>query len=232
MLKPLIFKRSAFFVAIFALAFSAQGLAGWDGGTHADNEQEEAMKLEPDLDNGKAIFNDNCTHCHREDGIGYHKRIGRIPGNLPQLAGQHRNVLIKQLVDIRSGNRDNPAMYPFTLDRFIGGPQEVADVTAYITTLAINEDNQVGMGNDLEHGKALYDEHCSKCHGDNGEGDNDELYPRLQGQNYTYMLRQFEWIRDGRRRNANEKMQEQIASFTYRDMKAVIDYTSRLKPKK
>jgi hypothetical protein len=42
------------------------------------------------------------------------------------------------------------------------------------------------------------------------------------------MLRQFIWIKDGKRRNANDKMVEQIQKFSYREMQAVIDYSSRL----
>ena len=42
------------------------------------------------------------------------------------------------------------------------------------------------------------------------------------------MLRQFEWIRDGKRRNANPDMMKQIASFSNEDMQAVINYVSRL----
>lgn len=40
------------------------------------------------------------------------------------------------------------------------------------------------------------------------------------------MLRQFEWIRDGKRRNANLDMVEQIKGFTDKDMQAVISYVS------
>ena len=37
-------------------------------------------------------------------------------GTFPQLAGQHTTVLIKQMADIRAGERDNPTMYPFAAD--------------------------------------------------------------------------------------------------------------------
>jgi len=42
------------------------------------------------------------------------------------------------------------------------------------------------------------------------------------------MLRQFEWIRDGKRRNANPDMVEQIKTFTDKDMQMVINYVSRI----
>ena len=57
-------------------------------------------------------------------------------------------------------------------------------------------------------------------------GDVEKFYPRINGQHYKYMLRQFEWIRDGKRRNANPEMVEQIKNFNDEDMQAVINYVS------
>ncbi len=46
------------------------------------------------------------------------------------------------------------------------------------------------------------------------------------------MLRQFEWIRDGKRRNANPDMVKQIKGFSDKDMQMVINYTARHLPPK
>jgi cytochrome c553 len=46
------------------------------------------------------------------------------------------------------------------------------------------------------------------------------------------MLRQFEWIRDKKRRNANPDMVKQIQGSSDEDMINVIDYVSRQKPPK
>lgn len=191
----------------------------------AGGEKDEAMLLEPDLENGVEVY-EVCAACHLTEGWGTEE------GTFPQLAGQHRDVLIKQLADIRALNRDNPTMYPFALPESIGDAQALADVTAYITTLPMNPENGVGPGDNLEHGKKLFEDNCVKCHGDHGQGDEEKFYPRLEGQHYKYMLRQFEWIRDGKRRNANPDMVKQIEGFSDADMVAVIDYTARLKPPK
>ena len=71
---------------------------------------------------------------------------------------------------------------------------------------------------------------CVKCHGETCMGDVEKFYPRINGQHYKYMLRQFEWIRDGKRRNANPEMVEQIERFTARDISAVMAYTASLRP--
>jgi cytochrome c553 len=191
----------------------------------AGGEKDDAMLLTPDLENGLDVY-EVCAACHLTEGWGTKE------GTFPQLAGQHRNVLIKQLADIRALNRDNPTMYPFALPESIGDAQALADVTAYIEILPMNPDNGVGPGDKLEHGKKLYEDHCVECHGENGRGDPEKFYPRIEGQHYKYMLRQFEWIRDGKRRNANPDMVKQIEAFSDDDMIAVIDYASRLKPPK
>jgi len=189
----------------------------------AGGEKDEAMHLTPDLDNGLDVY-EVCSACHMPEGW------GTEDGTFPQLAGQHRNVLLKQLADIRALNRDNPTMYPFALPESIGDAQALADVAGYIAKLKMNPAPGVGPGDNLEHGKKLYADNCVKCHGEQGEGSEEKFYPRIQGQHYKYMLRQFEWIRDGKRRNANPDMVKQIQEFSDADMVAVIDYASRLKP--
>jgi cytochrome c553 len=190
-----------------------------------DEEREAAMALKPNLQNGRRVY-ETCAICHTPMGWGVQQ------GRYPQIAGQHPNVTIKQLTDIRQGNRDNPTMYPFAQMGVLGGPQNIADVAAYIAKMPMTPQNAVGPGRDLEHGKAVYKEHCVKCHGPNGEGDNKEFQPRIQGQHYDYLLRQFYWIKDGRRRNADQTMVKQIRGFNDRDIVAVVDYVSRLRPPK
>jgi len=47
---------------------------------------------------------------------------------------------------------------------------------------------------------------------------------------YEYLSRQFHQIKSGRRKNADETMVKQIRDFSERDIVAVVDYTSRLRP--
>lgn len=215
------FKKSAIaamLITLAAPAFAAgdNAAAGWNEG---GGEQDEALGLIPDHENGIEVY-EVCSACHQLNGWGL------TDGTFPQIAGQHINVIIKQLADIRALNRDNPTMYPFALPSEIGGSQAIMDVAAYIAALPMNPENGVGAGDDLEHGEALYKENCVRCHGEEGWGSNEKFYPMIAGQHYNYLVRQYQWIKEGKRRNANPDMVKQIKEFTDDDMKQVINYVS------
>jgi cytochrome c553 len=189
----------------------------------AAREYDEVMALTPDPARGAKVYI-TCAVCHRPDGW------GSPDGDYPQIAGQLSTVIIKQLADIRARNRDNPLMYPFSVPRILGGAQEMADVAAYVSRLPMTADNGKGPGTDLELGKRLYHEHCTKCHGESGEGNPRDHIPAVAGQHYLYQVRQFDAIRSGARKNADPKMTQQIHGFTPQEESAVLDYTSRLTP--
>ena len=237
-------KKSFAFIGALSLglAIAAPSLLAWNEG---GGEQDEAGKILADLKakmandpklkekvrkDGIAVF-EVCSACHTTEGW------GTKDGTFPQLAGQHDTVIIKQLADIRAKNRDNPTMYPFALPQEIknaapevgGGPYAIAVVANYITNLPMNPDNGKGPDDaDLKKGEQLFKDNCVKCHGDKGQGNEEKFFPKIQGQHYKYMMRQFEWIRDGKRRNANPDMVKQIKNFTDEDMKNVINYVSRI----
>ena len=186
-------------------------------------EYDEVMALTPNLDNGRKVYL-TCVVCHGPEGW------GTMDGNYPQIAGQLGTVIIKQLADIRARNRDNPLMYPFSVPSILGGPQNIADVAAYVAQLPMTPANSVGPGVDLELGEQLYMDNCAKCHGRHGEGVEQDYGPLLAGQHFNYLMREFDMIRNNRRKNANASMVKQIEGFSTRDQMAVLDYTSRLRP--
>jgi cytochrome c553 len=182
-------------------------------------EKVEALQLEGNVERGLEAY-EICSACHLPNGA------GRPDGTFPQLAGQHRTVLIKQIADIREGRRDNPIMYPFAIT--LTDPQELADVAAYVETLPIPTDNGKGPGEALDRGGELYARDCVKCHGDHGQGKMEDFFPVLAGQHYAYLLRQIRDIAGGRRRNANPDMVKIVKEYPDEDLVAVVDYMSRL----
>jgi cytochrome c553 len=191
--------------------------------TNANISEEmiKAIELTPDIENGKEIYR-LCASCHMNNGW------GKKDGSFPVIAGQHRNVLIKQLADIRSKHRDNPTMYPFTDPESVGGIQGISDVTAYIASMEKDPTPGLGDGNNVELGKSIYSKRCMQCHGKAAEGNNEAFFPSLKGQHHAYLLRQLKWIRDGYRKNANEVMVTEVKALSDDELDAVADYLSRL----
>jgi cytochrome c553 len=161
-----------------------------------------------------------CQGCHGTDAL------GDATGFYPRLAGQHASVLIKQMVDVREGRRDNPKEFPFTGEHVIT-TQEVADIAVYLAGLPATAPHGQGPGGDFTHAASLYKKDCEICHGAKGEGSGGKFYPKDAGQHYAYLLRQARDIRDGVRRNANPDMVDAIKPYSDADVVAVIDYISR-----
>jgi len=199
------------------------GMVPYEPEVDARLEMQQALALSPNRERGRQVYR-SCSQCHQVDGRGH------PDGSVPQLAGQHREVVIKQLADIRAGNRYNPTMYAFASAERIGGVQAVSDVAGYVAGLQTGADTGKGPGADTALGGELYQKNCARCHGQHGEGDGERHVPRIQSQHYAYLLRQFEWIRDGKRRNADPEMAAQIRGFSDREARAVLDYVSRLEP--
>ena len=205
---------SCFFITLPALADAP-----------LDDELTQAMKLEGNIDRGREVFK-LCLACHSTNGWGLKD------GTFPQLSGQHRSVIIKQLADIRAGNRDNPMMEPIAREAVMGGPQAISDVAAYIGTLPMNPEPGYGKGGNDARAEKLFYRKCAECHGADGSGDAERFFPRIQGQHYEYLLRQLIWMREDKRRNAYPAMVKRIKKMKMKDLELVVDYVSRLKPPK
>jgi len=209
-------KRRYLLYIVFILSFSgvAQGV----------EPIRVVLEFEPDIDNGRHTFG-ICARCHLPEAW------GNDDGTYPQLAGQHVNVLMKQLLDIRSGRRSNPSMQPFVQQRTIGGYQNLSDVVAYISTLPMNPAYTKGPwlppSSAYLEGEQIYSQNCANCHGQAGEGNNALSYPRLQGQHFPYMQRQALLVRDGLRVVAPE-MIALFKALSVDDLDKVLDYISYL----
>ena len=182
------------------------------------------LEFVPDIDNGRHNF-DICARCHLPEAW------GNNDGTYPQLAGQHVNVLMKQLLDIRSGHRSNPSMQPFVQERTIGGYQNLSDVVAYISTLPMNPAHSRGpwtpQDSAYAEGGRIYHQYCASCHGQQGEGDNSLVYPRLQGQHYSYMIRQARLVRNNLR-SVDAAMAGIFKSLSEQELDRVLNYVSYL----
>jgi cytochrome c553 len=209
---------STLFAALGLVLVASIARAG-EVDSFASPELRAATALSGDVVAGEQAYL-SCAVCHGSDGA------GRPDGTFPQLAGQHANVIIKQLVDIRSGRRSNPIMHPYSQQLI--DAQEIADVSEYLSDLPRSPDNGKGSGQNLVAGQRLYERDCQRCHGAAGQGDAARFVPVLAGQHYGYLLRQIRDISAGRRGNAHPEMMLLIERVDDAELRALVDYTSRL----
>lgn len=183
-----------------------------------------ALAITPDAKRGEAEFAEQaCTACHRKDAS------GRPATPTPRLSGQHATVIIKQVLDIRSGLRNNPPMQPMVNEEELS-LQTLADIAAHLQALPVAGTIAKGPGSGVARGKELFDNACSGCHGAEGEGNSFIFAPMLAAQHYTYLLRELGFIRDGKRGNSNPAMASLIKTYTQDDLQAVADYLAQLPP--
>ena len=76
---------------------------------------------------------------------------------------------------------------------------------------------------DLEVAKSIVKEKCHLCHGEEGEASS-AVYPRLAGQNRTYLVKQLKNFRDGKRKS--DTMNEMAAGLTDEQIEALAEYFS------
>jgi cytochrome c553 len=192
--------------------------------SNAQAVEKISIKLDfiPNIGDGTKTF-EVCARCHLPEAW------GNADGTYPQLAGQHINVLMKQLLDIRNGTRHSSLMFPFVQQRTVGGYQELSNVVAYISTLPMNPDHAKGPWKKgtakYKQGKDIYQTNCSSCHGDNGEGNNELVYPKLQGQHFQYMSQQLGRIKSGLRQ-VHPAMQAVIQNLELEQLDKAVNYAS------
>ena len=185
-----------------------------------EGDIKATLALPGDIQRGKDAYAE-CQTCHRTDAS------GRIAFNIPRLSGQHASVLIKQLMDIRSGLRVNQEMRDYMHDSDLT-LQDFADMAAYLQSLPVA--GKIGQGPPelVPHGKELYASDCAGCHGEHGEGRPELFFPMLASQHYGYLLRELDLILSGERGNSNPAMPPILKNYTTDDKQAIAAYLAQL----
>ncbi len=187
------------------------------------NELREALEREPDYEHGRAVY-ETCAACHQADGA------GAAGGDIPNIAGQHFAVVINQLVNFRDTRRLDLRMNAFAASHRLEGPQELADVAAYISNLAPQQTDSRGDGQFTGVGASAYRRACESCHGAGAEGNDRLLHPRLAGQHYGYLVKRMDMMIRGPRFNMSLDHSELLNSLTDEEIIGVADFLARLRP--
>jgi cytochrome c553 len=163
-----------------------------------------------------------CGTCHAP------KAWGSNDGVIPNLAGQQRRYLEKQLGMFRSGARVDPAMQIVAAHPASGNGQDTDALAAYLSGLDWNPNPRMGSGEHLRVGQELFVHICAACHGADGRGDTSNHVPRIAGQHYPYLRRQLDVAAGLHRDLAPPEMTSALRGMRSTEMDALADYISRL----
>jgi cytochrome c553 len=191
-----------------------------DAAGNARRELADALKATPSPVKGEQLFA-QCMACHGADGG------GEANGSTPRIAGQHFRVLVKQLVDFRHGTRWDFRMEGMADRHHLAGPQDIADVAAYVSALRQPGNRGIGSGEFAADGARIYAGECQSCHGVQAEGRETGI-PRLAGQHYAYLMRQMYDAVDGRRPPLSRLHSKRLAPLDFEQVRAVSDFLARI----
>ncbi|MCH2056525.1 MAG: cytochrome c4 [Thalassotalea sp.] len=159
-----------------------------------------------DIELGKAK-SATCVACHAADG-------NSTIAMYPKIAGQHESYIYKQLVEFKSGARNNAVMAGMVAAL---SDEDMKNLSAYFasqTTSKVAKPEKVNeagrklyFGGDSERGITA----CAACHSPSGEGMQAAKFPALVNQHSEYIKIQLEQFRSGVRANDMNGMMQNIA---------------------
>ena len=167
-----------------------------------------------------------CGACHGADG-------NSAAPNFPKLAGQGERYLLKQMNDIKSGNRTVLEMTGLLTNM---SEQDMADIAAYFASQSMSvgaaDPALVKAGEALYRGGKLAEgmPACTGCHSPNGAGNDAAGFPQLGGQHAQYVAKQLTDFREGNRTNDGDSMMMRsvAAKLSNKDIQAISSYIQGL----
>ena len=167
-----------------------------------------------------------CGACHGADG-------NSAAPNFPKLAGQGERYLLKQMNDIKSGNRNILEMTGLLTNM---SEQDMADIAAYFASqnmgVGAADPALVKAGEALYRGGKLAEgmPACTGCHSPNGAGNDAAGFPQLGGQHAQYVAKQLTDFREGNRTNDGDSMMMRsvAAKLSNKDIQAISSYIQGL----
>jgi cytochrome c553 len=167
-----------------------------------------------------------CIACHGADGN------STLMPVYPKLAGQHASYIAKQLMEFKSGARQDPTMNGMAAAL---SEEDMADIGAFFSGLTASvgsaDAQKAVAGKKIYEGgdKAKGISACMACHGPSGAGNPGAAFPALSGQNGAYMVKALNDFRSGARANdLNGMMRDIAAKMSDSDIAAVAEYIGGL----
>ena len=167
-----------------------------------------------------------CGACHGADG-------NSLAPNFPKIAGQGERYLVKQITDIKNGDRQVPEMLGFVMGL---SETDIADIAAYYAgqeasggaadAALVEAGKRIFLGGNEATGVPA----CIACHSADGKGIAAAGFPRVAGQHAAYTEKQLKDFYNAKRTNDASNVMRDIASRMHMDeIKAVSSYIQGLK---
>jgi cytochrome c553 len=163
-----------------------------------------------------------CVVCHQPSAW------GSQDGAIPNLAGQRKRYLEKQLELFRSGARVDTAMQIVTAHPTFSDRSHIVALATYLSSLTANPNPVTGGGEHLRVGQEIFAHICAACHGIDGRGAELNRVPRIAGQHYPYLRRQIDAAAALHRELAPPEMTSALRGMHDQEKDALADYISRL----
>jgi cytochrome c553 len=174
----------------------------------------------PEISDGSRLYAP-CVVCHQPNAW------GSQDGTIPNLAGQQKRYLERQLALFRSEAREDTAMQIVTAHPTFSN-QHIVALANYLSGLEADPHPVKGSGEHLRVGQEIYAHICAACHGIDGRGEPGNRVPRIVGQHYPYLRRQIEAAADLHKELAPPEMTSALRGMRPQEKDALADYISRL----
>ncbi len=159
----------------------------------------------------------SCAHCHGTDG-------NSSAGQYPNLAGQNKEYIYRQIKAFKEGRRKNSQMSPMV---GILSDEEMRDLADFYNAQSTRASTFKGDPEKVAAGKKIAEETgCAACHQANFKGMNE--IPRLTRQKQPYLLKQLKDFRDGNRTNDDGVMSATVKNLTDEQIEALAQYLGTL----
>ncbi len=166
-----------------------------------------------------------CQGCHGVDG-------NSVNPLCPNLSGQNRLYLEKQIQDFQSGRRADSIMTG--ISQGLISDQDAKDIASYFASrkpMVGYSGNKMGQNIFREGKPESHMPACASCHGENGKGRTDEtnVFPIIGGQTRDYIAKQLRDLRSGTRHNDTDNVMGNVAKeLRDEEIEALADYVSNL----
>lgn len=159
-----------------------------------------------------------CAGCHGEAGV-------PIDKTTPVIAGQHRNYILNQLLDFKSGRRKSEIMGPMVeaLTK-----EDMEAIAAHYSAMPWPDQKAEAAAELRKSGYDLLEQYnCNACHHRYFQGD--AYRPRISGQNDEYLVNTMTAFRD-HTRGGYATMSAILRNLSEEELKAIAAYLAAMPP--